>query len=211
VVDIATSSAQASAERFQTILNALASSQLTPTAVEVQTHPMRLLVRFESIEAAAEQQAAQAADLARAHGAGAANVAGGDEAALWSAHNDRPWLADGAIVKVTLRPSDIGPALAWVAQTLRDADWEAIGRAAIGVLLLRVGGDAARQAAVVEALRERLPQGQGSAVVVRGSDELKRAIDVWGPPGDALPLMRAIKQQFDPEGVLNPGRGPFGI
>jgi FAD/FMN-containing dehydrogenase len=32
------------------------------------------------------------------------------------------------------------------------------------------------------------------------------ARDVWGPPGGAAPLMRIIKQQLDPQGLLNPGR-----
>jgi FAD/FMN-containing dehydrogenase len=36
--------------------------------------------------------------------------------------------------------------------------------------------------------------------------ELKRQIDVFGPPPPSFPLMRAIKQQFDPNNVLSPGR-----
>ncbi len=36
--------------------------------------------------------------------------------------------------------------------------------------------------------------------------ELKRRIDVFGPPPPSFPLMRAIKQQFDPNNVLSPGR-----
>jgi glycolate oxidase FAD binding subunit len=36
-------------------------------------------------------------------------------------------------------------------------------------------------------------------------------LDAWGEPGDALPLMRAVKQQFDPKGTLNPGRFVGGI
>jgi glycolate oxidase FAD binding subunit len=36
-------------------------------------------------------------------------------------------------------------------------------------------------------------------------------MDVWGSAGDALPLMRSIKAQFDPTGALNPGRFIGGI
>ena len=32
-----------------------------------------------------------------------------------------------------------------------------------------------------------------------------------GPPGDALPLMRAVKNQFDMRNTLNPGRFLGGI
>ena len=36
-------------------------------------------------------------------------------------------------------------------------------------------------------------------------------LDAWGSPGDSLPLMRAVKEQFDPKGTLNPGRFVGGI
>jgi len=35
--------------------------------------------------------------------------------------------------------------------------------------------------------------------------------DVFGDPGPALPIMRALKQRFDPGGVLNPGRFAGGL
>jgi len=39
----------------------------------------------------------------------------------------------------------------------------------------------------------------------------KRAFDAFGPATSALPLMRALKQRFDPEGVLAPGRFAGGL
>jgi FAD/FMN-containing dehydrogenase len=46
---------------------------------------------------------------------------------------------------------------------------------------------------------------------MRASADLKKDLDVWGPIGDGLPLMRAVKKQFDPDGILNRGRGPGGV
>lgn len=46
----------------------------------------------------------------------------------------------------------------------------------------------------------------GALVVEFCSPDLKREIDVFGPPPPSFPLMRAIKQQFDPNNVLSPGR-----
>lgn len=211
IVDLDERSASRSGERVGAIVAALLSSQLTPTAIEVEAQPMRLLVRFESIEAAAEQQAERARQLAEEHGGVGTVVGAGEEQALWAAHAQRPWSGSGAVLKVTLLPTDLAPTLTWLEQTLGAGGWDAVGRAGVGALLVRVDGDAARQAQIVSALRARLPQGRGSVVIVRGSDDLKRTVDVWGPPGDALPLMKAIKRQFDPDGLLNPGRGPFGI
>lgn len=46
----------------------------------------------------------------------------------------------------------------------------------------------------------------GALVVARAPPEVKAWLDVWGPAPPSLALMRALKQQFDPRGVLNPGR-----
>jgi len=55
-------------------------------------------------------------------------------------------------------------------------------------------------------LREAMERDGGSLVVLG-----KTEIDAWGNAGDALPLMRAVKAQFDPKNTLNPGRFAGGI
>ena len=52
-------------------------------------------------------------------------------------------------------------------------------------------------------MREKIESMGGSLVLMRPYNSL----DAWGATagGDALPLMRAIKQRFDPRGILNPG------
>jgi len=186
-------------ERLAPIVAAVAASQLTPTAIEL-SGLSRLLVRFESIAASAEQQAADAAKLAT--GAETATVSGEKESALWAAHDARVRDGRGAVVKLTLMPTDVAPTMAWMAEALRDVEYDVIGRAALGVLLVRVDAVVAKQAALVRDLRARLAPGRGSAVVVRGSDDLKREVDVWGPLGDSAAVMRAIKTEFDPDGIL---------
>jgi glycolate oxidase FAD binding subunit len=56
-------------------------------------------------------------------------------------------------------------------------------------------------------LRESIEQKKGSLVLLRPHP----GMDAWGAAGDALPLMRAIKRQFDPRGTLNPGVFVGGI
>ncbi len=41
--------------------------------------------------------------------------------------------------------------------------------------------------------------------------ELKRKVNVWGPPRADLPLMRILKNEFDPRGIFSPGRFYGGI
>ncbi len=51
----------------------------------------------------------------------------------------------------------------------------------------------------------------GSAIIETCPQEAKDLIDVWGPEPSALEIMRRIKRQFDPQGVLNPGRFVGGL
>jgi glycolate dehydrogenase FAD-binding subunit len=198
-------------EPYDAALAALLASQLTPTAVEIQAPAPRLLVRFETTDVAAQQQADAVVALAKESSATATIVDGDVEAALWAEHARRPWAGGGAVVKITLLPSTVPATLAWLADAMHGCEFDVVGRAGVGVLLARIGGDVERQARVLTALRERLPAPTGSVVLVRGSDDLKSRVDPWGPLGGGIGVMRAIKRQFDPLGILNPGRGPGGL
>ena len=61
-------------------------------------------------------------------------------------------------------------------------------------------------AAVLNRAREVAAQHMAPCVVEHCSLELKRQIDVFGDPPPAFDLMRRVKQQFDPNGILSPGR-----
>ena len=58
----------------------------------------------------------------------------------------------------------------------------------------------------VHALRAITTALGGTLMVVGCAPELKRRIDVFGDPPPAFDLMRRVKQQFDPNGILSPGR-----
>ena len=49
----------------------------------------------------------------------------------------------------------------------------------------------------------------GNVVVLRAPTELKALVDVWGDHGDRQPLFASLKRAFDPQGILNAGRGPL--
>jgi glycolate oxidase FAD binding subunit len=46
----------------------------------------------------------------------------------------------------------------------------------------------------------------GSWILEEAPPAAKQGHDVFGDPGQALPLMRALKARFDPGGLLNAGR-----
>lgn len=54
--------------------------------------------------------------------------------------------------------------------------------------------------------------GYGSSLVIEAAPlEIKKMIDVWGPVRKDFMLMKAIKNVFDPMGILSPGRFVGGI
>ena len=193
------------------LITRLVRSPLTPSAVELETPPTRLHVRFESVEASVEQQAADMSRLVE--GLGSAQTARGEtESRLWNRYAGR-WDDAGTIVKLSTLPSVLIDRLVWLegACARHEIVLRAAGRAALGVVEVWLRGDVSSQARVIAELREQLPLGDGSAVVRRADPALRRQLDPWGEVGDALPLMRRVKRRFDSAGRLNPGRGPGGI
>lgn len=189
----------------------ISASHLTPTALEFATHPLRLIVRFESIETSVTQQADTAAKLIAESGYDARTLSDSAEAQYWQSHAR---LADddrGALVKVSVLPTDLAETLTTIERLAGKRGYAAVGRAGAGVFLLRITEDVQLQKRVIDGLRETLQIGRGSAVVIKASPELWTHVNVWGPIGDGLALMKAVKQQFDPAGILSPGRGPGGL
>ena len=66
-------------------------------------------------------------------------------------------------------------------------------------------------AALVAWARESARNAGGNLVVEQCPTELKGHVDVWGDAGEALAIMRRMKEQYDPKRVLNPGRFVGGI
>ncbi len=90
-----------------------------------------------------------------------------------------------------------------------------VGEAGNGVLRAGVEGKVLSQdwgREVVSPLRDGLIAEGGSLVVERAPVELKHAADVWGPvPEPALTVMKRLKAEFDPRGILNRGRFVGGL
>ena len=81
---------------------------------------------------------------------------------------------------------------------------------ATGLGWLRLEGEAGSLFGALQRVRGEL-QGQGGSLVALHRPEKMPALDAWGNAGDALPLMKAVKQQLDPKSTLNPGRFVGGI
>ena len=73
---------------------------------------------------------------------------------------------------------------------------------AVGLSFLSIAEPPGEQ---IEGIRTAVRKHGGSAVILRPYTA-HTAGDVWGPPGPELSLMRKVKDVFDPERVMSPGR-----
>jgi glycolate oxidase FAD binding subunit len=170
-----------------------------------------------SVASTAEAVAAQLAFLERLAGPGGrgTDITGG----FWS----RLSAALGAPValKVAGEPARLGHWLTQLEHVARDGGvgLVAVGEAGSGVIraaLHRSGGDGMPSgtwlAGAVAGLRAALAPEGGSLVVERAPRAVKETLDVWGPVApEVLDVMRRLKHEFDPAGILNPGRFAGGL
>jgi glycolate oxidase FAD binding subunit len=76
------------------------------------------------------------------------------------------------------------------------------------------GGPGARPDWHVRDLRQTVAAAthrRGSVVFDAMPDAARPLVDAWGPPPPSLALMRAVKTNFDPHGLCNPGRFVGGL
>jgi glycolate dehydrogenase FAD-binding subunit len=76
---------------------------------------------------------------------------------------------------------------------------------------LDLEGDGAGVEAAWRTARAAARQGGGHALLERAPTWAKQGGDVFGDPPEGMALMRALKQRFDPAGILNPGRFAGGL
>ncbi|HYL69539.1 MAG TPA: FAD-binding oxidoreductase [Candidatus Limnocylindria bacterium] len=133
-------------------------------------------------------------------------------ASVWNARQELWFGSDSAVIaKFSLLPVGIANGMETVRRvaSINQVRWKAIAQAT-GIGWLRLDGSPDHLRAVLRELRTELELGGGSLVILHRPAEMA-AFESWGNAGDALPLMRAVKQQFDMKSTLNPGRFVGGI
>ena len=115
-------------------------------------------------------------------------------------------------VKVNLPPAAVGQLAGYVESKGWGEDWGIVADVGFGTVQLLRWDEAPDPAAAIgeiASIREKAQSLGGTAVVEHCPLAVKAGIDVWG--GGAamegeLAIMRRIKDNLDPAGILNPGR-----
>jgi glycolate oxidase FAD binding subunit len=145
----------------------------------------------------------------------------GDVDGLWSALRELADPSEGgvALLKAAVPPARSAAALDSLRRLPDEAGFVPMlqARAGSGVVYLKLCPETwdaeayGRLAGLVERARA-FARGEGGSLVVEACPtEAKPGLDVWGDPGNAFPVMRALKEKLDPNGTLNPGRFVGGL
>jgi glycolate oxidase FAD binding subunit len=187
-------------------LSAVLGAQVVPSALEIDSDPLTVTALVEGVPAGVAQRAA---DLAKLLGDGATESETAPPG--WGAY---PWRSGDVGIKLTSVLSRVPYLLTAAAVTaqLHDVALHLRGSAGTGVLYagLPGGTDPGSVVGVVSDLRAATRAGAGHCVVLTAPPAIRSRIDVWGHV-DGLDLMRRVKEQFDPRGILAPGRFVGGI
>lgn len=113
---------------------------------------------------------------------------------------------DNVIVKVNLKQTDITN---YLDENIENTD-KVMVLLGNGVIYFKKpissGTDLQQIANTITQMRQRAIDVGGNLIIESAPTELKRLIDVWGPIGSTLNLMKQIKAKFDPDTLLNSGR-----
>jgi glycolate oxidase FAD binding subunit len=211
-------------ERVGQATRRLLRSALEPSAIELKLDewgwPGRLTVVFEGIRPGVDAQAAAAAELLGQVGEAAVAGPGETDAAL-SQLGALPFEKAELAFKATCPPAGLPAVLGDLGGGQQREGGSVSAHAGTGILWLASGareGDVRADSPFLPGLvrwiaetREGLAARGGGLVVVKAPLHLKRQVDAWGPAGDALGLMRRVKERFDPERRMSPGRFVGGI
>jgi glycolate oxidase FAD binding subunit len=209
-----------------TLTQDLRQSTLTPTAFDLwvgqDLDDITLALRFqslaESVVAQTEQVCAMAQILCerRSQFLKTEVIADGADDEWWTTHAQRLRESpepETVICQIGVVPAQVVTCLTAMQQKAVQASVVLQGRVHLsgGVGQLRLTGTEMDCRKLLADLRSFLNPSQGYLSILEAPLSLKKAVEVWGYSGNALAAMRKLKERFDPQGGLNPGRFVGGL
>jgi len=210
------------AEAIASATKTLLASALSPTAVDLLSTQLvsqlsrgqgiGLIVRFQSVSESVKEQSSRLLEVGQQLGLSGTFYTEADEVKLWQQLPEQIW--ESTQPPAITCKIGVSPTAAVATLTKLDAltASSALGliHAGSGLGLLRLDPTVTTPQTILE-LRRSCQDQSGFLSVLEAPISLKQQLDVWGYNGNALEIMRQIKQQFDPKNLLSPSRFVGGI
>jgi glycolate oxidase FAD binding subunit len=195
---------------LEKVAKILLASTLTPIAVDLVSTALSqqleisnlpsLVVKFATIPESIAQQSAQLLDIAKGLGLKSGIWQGDRAERLWRGIQTGIWGTTAIGCKLGVRSTATVDTIALLDRSTDNTDRGVIHLAS------GIGAFALSDRQQITPLRSHCEAASGFLSVLQAPIEVKQQIDVWGYRGNAVPLMKQIKQQFDPLNILNPGK-----
>ena len=156
-----------------------------------------VVLTFAGIAAAVDAQIARVAAAAEAAGELASVL---DADGLVRAHAREREVRRRGAWRLTVSHAPAAPLPLMLAESATQLDYPTLGVSVVA------GDDEPFTVEAVEHARA-----SANVVVHAMPNRVRATLDAWGPPPPSFALMRALKAQFDPHGLCNPGRFIGGL
>ncbi|MBW4479199.1 MAG: FAD-binding oxidoreductase [Tolypothrix brevis GSE-NOS-MK-07-07A] len=188
----------------------LRGSALTPTQADLLSsqlvsklalgNGLGLIARFQSIVESVKEQSNRLLEVGEKLGLQGAIYSAADEADLWQKLREQMHcdVMDLITCKIGVLPTAAVEVLTSVEMGLIHIS------SGLGVLRLEGENEVLKMRSLCESNR-------GFLTILSAPIAVKKKVDVWGYSGNALQIMRGIKEQFDGKNILSPGRFVAGI
>lgn len=210
------------AEAIASATKTLLASALTPTAIDLLStelviqlgigQDMGLMVRFQSVTQSVTQQSSRLLEVGQQLGLKGTLYADAQEANLWQSLPKQIWITpqtSAITCKIGVLPTAAVKALTKL-ETLTSSSVTAYIHAGSGLGRLRLDSKTIKPQTIMEFRRYCQAQ-NGFLTVLEAPISWKQQLDVWGYNGNAIEIMRNLKQKFDPKNILSPQSFVEGI
>lgn len=176
-----------------------------------------VVTRFGGTKTVVDAAANKAQEAARETNASSVEMI--SASAPWQSIADLPvTLRDarpsGALLQISLPPSQLNAALEKIAERaqavgIESYEWSA--HAATAILYVAFDAEEEKIVEEIKHWRWALAHLQAHLVIEHAPQAVKEKISVWGDPGAEHFIAQRLKEKFDPQWILNPGRFIGGL
>jgi glycolate oxidase FAD binding subunit len=165
-----------------------------------------LLLRFADNEASVSDQAEWLRRICNVE-YNLVHVSGERESALWNSL----WDVDESLRYGVRLSLPLAETLTAYENLFADREGNVTADLGSGIVRATWSGKESDATAIINRRRATAHQYGGTLFVEKAPTVVRQQVDAWGEVGTGERLMTAIKQKFDPQGILNPGRFVAGI